>query len=673
MDPYHLAILYLVSLFFLMIFLLGNFFRDIPTERIRQHRIGIMLKNYPLVWAFLVVNVVFDASERILINLVLLIFILVLTYNDNRSFKRLWEEELRRCKANPADETAFPKKPVLSAATFGMLLTTSALASLFLTVLLVRQNAPILRGTEEHLVGGVLLMLMLLGHLIFFSTCFLLFRHRETEDTSLPRENDWYEKDALYDRILEFKGRRDYRAGFVGIIVFGLWLLLIFTTPFFRDVLERISYPNNITDQDFDHPESAELLAVDGNSTLNISATSRLFYQPEKSCLTVSLPLGFALEEAGRLLWSEGVYALARSRIETRLKQLEHKPLLGSAILEPDQIQFVFLYNPSEQGPTFEFLKNDVLHDEGDEAAFVAERSKLLERLEIERSSPDHLASKFALAARHQACDYGKKEIQFFDGLERASWGEVREYYRERFSQIRSPLLGEICTNPGAVNTLESALESLKPLEMRAIQKPLPPNPVRPGEYHAAWDMPRPAIVASWPVPDPAQFPEEHAALTFAMRALEHRIRSNPDSPGLPSGCRCGHYLAPEGLVVYCSTVWEERAKSEENLRHFDRIVARLGTEESDWSAIKNDRARYANSIAPFWIGPLPERNAAFASEWGMQQFRYFPFLKTPEQHCALAKEYLWLSSRAVRNAAAKYLTEEARTLVVLEPKEFLK
>ncbi|MCL2743763.1 MAG: hypothetical protein FWE67_07925, partial [Planctomycetaceae bacterium] len=190
-------------------------------------------------------------------------------------------------------------------------------------------------------------------------------------------------------------------------------------------------------------------------------------------------------------------------------------------------------------------------------------------------------------------------------------------------------------------------------------------------ECRATWDIEFPAIVASWTLPAPKEFPDKHGNMLLAVKAMERQLLAAPNTKTNIAAVQSGSFAAPEGLLVFVSVVWNKGTPIENAFAIFESETGKIAAASSfpDW--LKTERQEIALPFAPRWY---PGKNLWNASSprhlWGTNHYRYALLLENEEQYKILAKSIDYAAFYSVQRAFGKELTKDKRTMVVLMPQQ---
>jgi len=631
-----------------------------PTLSVHRYLLKSQISQYFGLWLFgalyFYVVISLDIFTQSLANLLLLLFATYLKSLEDRRKKQFFEEELRKVKDHSTEHPGAPSQPPIEetnlsiGAVWRTLIFSFALTFLCIAVVSYRFSL-FLYHPEEYWIGGTLVAIALLFQL-YFSFCCLL-RVAKNDFPEITPKN----RDDIYWRIIECRdgkkaGCLTFLLGLAGVAVCVYSVFAFMNTPFTREVLNRVSAGNSRY-----FPIESRIIAVTvPESQLKIAAME----SRDNFWTMLFKPLGFAGDDEGCSLYSD----LVREVMILQTQNATVKPQVEPMILAPDFLAIPFYHKLEKQGDAAHYLEQIVFGNVLDEPAFEAARTSLLEKLQAEKSNAVTVASKFALVARRQVCDFGNENIVLLDELEKAAWPEFREYYRNRFSRHQVPLVFESGKRSVGA-TLDVMERQLKPLEIDARRKP-PPLGAAPGEYRAVWDLEFPAMIATWPLGDAKDFPDEHGNTLLAIKGLEQQFKVVSNNDPKIAAVVSGSFAAPEGLVVFLTVVWEQGTAMNEALAFFESKIDSL-TETNlipDW--LQADRLEIAQTFAPRWLPGMQSWSASSTMHfWGINQYRYASILDSEEQYQTLAKSVSHANSWSVKRAFEKCLTKDQRTLVV--------
>ena len=573
--------------------------------------------------------------------------------------KRFLEKEIQFVQNNP-DTLRLPiEKSNLSVNSVRMVIVLVVLGLLLSAGAIAYQLFRYLHHPEEYLIGGSLIAMILFSHFLF---AFLNFLRLSKDDfPEITSEN----RDEIYRKLAECRDGKKGKLWLFSLILvcLALWILSViaFTkTPFGDEVSHRMD-----ADRWSSHYASIEsrIITVAGpESQVKIAACENR----DNFWTLVFTPLGFTGDEEGCLLYSD----LIRESILLQTQKETIKPVVEPMLLAPDFLMIPFYAQLEKRNDATHYLENVVFGNSLDEPTFDTAKTALLEKLHEEKTNADVCTSKFALAARRQVVDFGNQNIVLLDDLEKADWAKFQEYYTRRFSRYQMPLVflsGE--QTPGAA--IDAMERQLKPLAIDAKRKP-PPRGALPDNYRATWDIEFPAIVATWPLPDPKKFPDAHGNTLLAIKTMERQLLAAPKTETHVAAVQSGLFAAPEGLIAFVSAVWEKGTPIDEARLIFESKTGKITATNSlpDW--LQTERFEIAFSIAPRWQPKIHARwnSSSTRHNWGANHHRYASLLESEEQYQVLAKCVGNANFYSVQRAFGNRLTKDNRTLVILTPKE---
>jgi hypothetical protein len=215
--------------FFGMFYVLWDYFNDIPTRKIRRQYVISLLKSYPIYFSLSTVNLTFDIPRNFLITIILSLLMAIIIDSDNAQYKRIIKEEFSSALIGAESQNIFLKKTKNSILFFWILVLFSIGFTFVFTVLIIIRFMPILKSNEEFIICGLMITLILLGHIILFISCILQYFNNKETVTILQNEKDWSEKNGKrYDSIVKFQNRRRILSCFFRVFSLTMLLLLLF-------------------------------------------------------------------------------------------------------------------------------------------------------------------------------------------------------------------------------------------------------------------------------------------------------------------------------------------------------------------------------------------------------------------------------------------------------------
>jgi len=588
----------------------------------------------------------------------------VMNVRSERVKKQLLEEEMQYVR----DESAPPRLPIEETNLSTDSITTTLVFSLIGVLLIIGAIAfqlfRYLYHPEEYLIGGSLIAMLVLLHFIFA----FISSWRLTKDDfpKITPEN----RDEIYWELAECRDGKKGKLWLLPLLLVWLAVSIGFVfafiyTPFGTEVIERMDVYRGFRDPSYVDSRIITIGEPETQIKIASSGGRDIFWT------FVFSPFGFANDDEKCLLYSD----LIRESLFRQTKEEAVKPTVEPMLLSPDFLMIPFFAQPKRQNDAAHYLENVVFGNQLTEPTFDTAKLALLEKLRDEKSNVNLCASKFALAARRQVVDFGNQHVVLLGDLEKADWTTFQEYYRNRFSRYKIPLVVSQSDNPPSIEAaLDEVEQRLKPLTIDAERKPQPQGAL-PGEYRATWDAEFPAIVATWALPDPKEFPDEHGNTLLAIKAIEQQLLAPPNTETNIVAVQSGTFAAPEGLLVFVSVVWDKETPIENALSVFESQTSKITATSSipDW--LKTERVEVAIPIDRRVHFSWRQRSKLMqynnSNSWhyrGASLYRYTLLLENEEQCKILGKSIAYANFYSVQRAFGKVLTKDNRTLVVLMP-----
>lgn len=300
-------------------------------------------------------------------------------------------------------------------------------------------------------------------------------------------------------------------------------------------------------------------------------------------------------------------------------------------------------------------------------------------KLEAQRANSEadttaqNLASfKFAVAAWDQAFRHGLDHAAVKQDLLDAKLAEIQRY---REQHLFVPGHTVVCA-VGGVDPKEltaAVAESMGKLTSAAKPRPAGIEP-KPKDATVSWDVNARQLMYSWPIPG-MQKPDDYAALLTAARLL--MVKGSQDAelqkfagPFVIGGADLN---SPEGEHFYLSVTLRPGADAGAARKELDGYVQSLATapdlrqmaplvSKQLATELKPDmfQALRAQAADPSQMGQM---EAQLAIWWGMGDFHY------GDQRRSIIQAFEAVTSEAVGAVVKKYLTNNARTVLLIVPK----
>ena len=519
---------------------------------------------------------------------------------------------------------------------------------------------PLLYHIENQVIGVIMVLMVLLFHAVIFgSYCKQLMRN-EYPEISTEELIERY-RSILKGQESQSKTPSDLLvpgcfAGIVFIASFGYSFYSFLSTPFVEGIID------NATIQSGNHykVESRTLLLPESGSQISVAA---LQGSRDNLWTVVFMPIGFGSDDEKCPFASE----LLRECVRLQTQEEPAKPYVEPILLGPDNLMIPFYTRP-ERRYDKHYLQKIVFENNLEETTFDAAKVVLEARFRREFAQPEKIATKYALVARHRVCDFGATQIALHDDLQSVTWPVFQEFYRERFSRYQPLFIFEV-TEQKAGMVLDDWERNCDIFPRDAKVKMRRFQPIKSGEYRAAWDLEYPVTVVSWTLPDPKTQPEEHCGMILAVKAFERQLAAVSREQSPMEWVHSDHFAGPEGLVVFLSVVWKKGSNVEDNLRFLDERTSTIDATKSLPEWLKTERRTLAMSFAPWsdYRSYFANSVSAVSQSCGTRLFQYGPFLDEREQYENLSKKSALANIWSVQKAAKNFLTKEKRIVVVLE------
>lgn len=664
-DPYNLVLVYAGLFFFGTVFLLWRSVRLAPTVSLRKMTTCGTLFGYSLGFSCLCTIFVFeDRFNAMLVGLGLTL-LGALNFSSGKLQEQLIKHELARCElkpSSPEEERRFFFK--LASRCSVMVLVSLALSAFFYYVLIER-FWPLFLDEKESFLGTMLFAMIALLHLIFLLTWVQAQRQADDLSNDIVAQLSQPEIELLRGRIAAY-AVKDY-TGFVGILVLLLCFYGVLFSTFAQDMLDRADWRTGMDRQSRLSPESRKVRISETKIDVNLVSANVPDFRTDNSSVGVIVPLGFLNENQDEMLCSEIVLDILRSQLRTKLAELDQRfdsrLTLEFARVESDHLVFVLQHKALKQHEAFRTARDVIfLADLDLPERFEEHKRETLKRLETEKTSLEFLVAKLAPASASQVLRFGRKRITVFEDLENMEYEHLLNSYKNRLEKRVSLLAA---TSGSLPSPLDPGNEKL--FDFKAQNEPLPelPEPMKPVEHRAQWDLPYRAVCDFWPLPDPVEEDYLHASTLFLSHVLNQYgtdmlRRHGAELPGFEA-IGSGVFHDGTGLRMFVVTLWSTENDATERL---------FGTFETEihWKTLKNHRNRFSRNFAVFHADFYDVPGSAFAKDWGAVRFRYGNVFKDESQYWTLAQDLRWLGSRSLPTAMKKSFPPHNRTRVVLEP-----
>ncbi len=373
------------------------------------------------------------------------------------------------------------------------------------------------------------------------------------------------------------------------------------------------------------------------------------------------LPMGLAWEGPEQTQWSHLVEHLTiRSTVTGRLEQANAETL-------PDHMRLDFYGTTENWRQGLEHLARWLGDVTFRKDTLEAEKPKVT--AEGDFVAKNFATHKFAVSAWAQGYRHGRTEVPFKSDVNKATLKDIQQY-RDRHLVVPDKIVIAVVGGVDAKSIKPAIAERLGTAQSNA--KTALAVKLQPGDRKMTWDLNARHLFLTWPIP--AVSDEHYPALMVAGHWLTIKCFSDAEIKKLTGMVLAGPDLAtPEGNFFYVSASLRPDASFDDVTRRVERHLQSL------WS----DRATLAEAImigqqlsyqlttppdpaiykaqAPNVSEAMIEGNIGL--QWAMHDFRY-------GQHRArLAKELPAMTAEKVRQAAAKYLAKENRSVCSIEPK----
>jgi hypothetical protein len=262
---------------------------------------------------------------------------------------------------------------------------------------------------------------------------------------------------------------------------------------------------------------------------------------PESTSVSIFtyLPMGLALDDAGKTQWSHLVEHMAiRST---------HQPNSMEANAETlsDHMRLDFYGTTSnwKQGAGYhaDWLRGLPYTQEN------LDREKVAANSECDTTAERFFTNKFAIAAWTQALRHGQSHASVKGDLEKAALADLQAYRDARLAVLDRAV---VCIVGGVDRTAAEPVLVEKFGSIASTAKLPQPVTIDYTKMEVTWDLPTRHIVMTWPIPDSAT--ADFAVLYAAAAMLNMEIHGDQELNRLVGGCLAGADLStPEGTFFY--------------------------------------------------------------------------------------------------------------------------
>lgn len=378
------------------------------------------------------------------------------------------------------------------------------------------------------------------------------------------------------------------------------------------------------------------------------------------------LPMGLAGDDAGRTQWAHLVeHLVIRTTVAGQLSNVNAETM-------PDHMRLDYYGTP---GDWREGLSHPARWLKGlpfTEASLRDEPGRA--NAEVDHTAKVFATHKFATAAWNQVYRHGRDDVALKGDLVSAAADDLRRYCDGRLFVPKRTLVCVIgAEEPGTV--LDAVAETAGGIEARAVAEPERPAKLAAGERRATWDADARHLLMTWPIVSPDEDPATFAALSAAARLLW------TDVAAVLLGRQCRNALAgtdlrtPEGSHLYLSTALTPKADAAAARQAVVASVAGLRAAPQDALRFGFAKAQLLNEVEVY--DPVAMRRlvpparlsdamieAQVALTWGTAEYRL------GGARAAYTAALQALTAEQVRQAAARFLTDDRLTVVELRPRD---
>ncbi|MCH8964514.1 MAG: insulinase family protein [Planctomycetes bacterium] len=378
------------------------------------------------------------------------------------------------------------------------------------------------------------------------------------------------------------------------------------------------------------------------------------------------LPLGLACDGAGRTQWS---HLLEHLTLRTTGPITDYRQRNAETMNDGMHLDFL--------GTTDNWQEGLDLHAKwlsGLAFSELALREEIPKALSEAAGTVANLYThKWAAAAWNQVFRHGRADVAVLGDLRNAKLGDAQAYRDAHLVLLDRVVLCIIGGVPG--DTLKPEIEK-RFGAIRSAAKALPPATQQAAvgsELRATWDLDARHYMVFFPIP-PADH-QDYASLFIATMFLNSQFFMDAEIKELTGAVFCGVDLAtPEGSYFYISASLKPSASLNSVKNRITFHMRKLSDDAAlgpipMWAMnLSIQLGTPADVGQALKIKPLHVTDAMMLGnlglQWGLSDYRY------GDHRAAMVAALKAVTASQVSAAAKKYLTNQKRTTLLLEPKK---